>query len=66
MVSFASYGKFNLLAKISFDSYPENISDADINDDGNFGYLVSGSGFKGLSLLSFIDSELNEIKLEES
>lgn len=66
MFSFSSFGRFNLLAKIGFDSYPENISVADINNDGNFEYLISGSGFKGLSLLSFIDGEFNEIKLEES
>jgi len=66
MFSFSSFGRFNLLAKIGFDSYPENISVADINNNGNFEYLISGSGFKGLSLLSFIDGELNETKLEEN
>ncbi len=66
LFSFSSFGRFNLLAKIGFDSYPENISVADINNDGNFEYLVSGSGFKGLSLLSLIDGELTEVKLEEN
>jgi len=66
MFSFSSFGRFNLLAKIGFDSYPENISVADINNNGNFEYLISGSGFKGLSLLSFIDGKLNETKLEEN
>jgi hypothetical protein len=66
LFSFSSFGRFNLLAKIGFDSYPENISVADIDNDGDFEYLVSGSGFKGLSLLSFIDGELTEAKLEEN
>ena len=66
LFSFSSFGRFNLLAKIGFDSYPENISVADINNDGDFEYLVSGSGFKGLSLLSLIDGELTESKLEEN
>lgn len=66
LFSFSSFGRFNLLAKIGFDSYPENISVADINNDGDFEYLISGSGFKGLSLLSLIDGELSETKLEEN
>jgi hypothetical protein len=66
LFSFSSFQRFNLLAKIVFDSYPENISVADINNDGDFEYLVSGSGFKGLSLLSFIDNKLTETKLEEN
>jgi len=64
--SFSSFGRFNLLAKIGFDSYPENISVADINNDGDFEFLISGSGFKGLSLLFLIDSELTETKIEEN
>ncbi|MCW9095957.1 MAG: VCBS repeat-containing protein, partial [Ignavibacteriaceae bacterium] len=66
LFNFSSYGRFNLLAEIGFDSYPENLSVADINNDGELEYLVSGSGFKGLSLLSFIDGELIETKLEEN
>jgi hypothetical protein len=66
LFNFSSYKRFNLLAEIGFDSYPDNISVADINNDGNFEYLVSGSGFKGLSLLYFIDGELTETKLEEN
>jgi len=64
--NFSSYGRFNLLAEIGFDSYPENIGVADINNDGDFEYLVSGSGFRGLSLLYFTDGEITEIKLEEN
>jgi hypothetical protein len=66
LFDFSSYGRFNLLAKIGFDSYPENISIADINNDRDFEYLVSGSGFNGLSLLSFNDGELSETKIEEN
>jgi len=66
LFGFSEFGSFNLLAKIVFDSYPDNISVADINNDGESEYLISGSGFKGLSLLSFIDGELIETKLEEN
>ena len=66
LFSFSRYGRITILAKIGFDSYPENIGVADINNDEEFEYLVSGSGFKGLSLLSFVNGKLKETKLEEN
>ena len=66
LFSFSKYGRINILAKIGFDSYPENIDVADINNDEEFECLVSGSGFKGLSLLSFVNGKLKETKLEEN
>jgi len=56
-------GIFNLAAEIEFDSFPENISRADINSGGNYEYLISGSGFKGLSVLSYKDGNLDEAKI---
>ena len=46
----------NKFSKLEFDSYPENISDADINNDGVNEYLLSGSGFDGISAI-FRDSD---------
>ncbi|UCH64772.1 MAG: VCBS repeat-containing protein [Ignavibacterium sp.] len=56
-------GDFNPIAEIEFDSFPENIGAADINKDGYSEYLISGSGFNGLSVLFFKDDELTEIKI---
>ena len=56
-------GDFNPIAEIEFDSFPENISAADINKDGYSEYLISGSGFNGLSVLFFKDDELTETKI---
>ncbi len=46
-------------AEISFNTYPENLSTADVNGDGVPEVLVSGSTFNGLSLI------YNEAKLRE-
>ena len=56
-------GNFNLLAELEFDSFPENISSADINNDSEFEYLISGSGFNGLSVLSYNEGILEETKV---
>ncbi len=56
-------GDFNPIAELEFDSFPENISTADINKDGYSEYLISGSGFNGLSVLFFKDDKLTESKI---
>ena len=56
-------GDFNPIAELKFDSFPENISTADINKDGYSEYLISGSGFNGLSVLFFKDDKLTESKI---
>jgi hypothetical protein len=61
---FSNFGRYNLITKIRFDSFPENISVADINRDGSSEFLISGSGFKGLSVLTSGDDELPESKIE--
>jgi hypothetical protein len=64
----ASY-EFNLsatpkmISKITFNSYPENIFDADINGDGKLEVLVSGIGFDGLSVLFREKDRLAERKI---
>ncbi len=52
-----------LITAISFDSYPENISEADINGDGKPEIVVSGAGFDGLSILYFEENRLAEKKV---
>jgi hypothetical protein len=59
-------GNFNPIAELEFDSFPENISTADINNDGYSEYLISGSGFNGLSVLFFKDDELTEKKINKN
>lgn len=59
-------GRFNLIAELTFDSYPENISSANIDYRGNPEVLLSGSAFKGLSLLNFSDGILSESKIAEN
>ena len=56
-------GKFNPIAQLEFDSFPENISAADIDNDGEFEYLISGSGFNGLSVLLYEEGGLEETKI---
>ncbi len=52
-----------LRSKVTFDSYPENISIADINNDGKVEFLVSGIGFDGLSVLFREEGRLAEKKI---
>ncbi len=52
-----------LKSKITFDSYPENISLGDINNDGFFEIMVSGIGFDGLSILIRKEGRLAETKI---
>jgi hypothetical protein len=56
-------GDFFPIAELEFDSFPENISIADINNDGELEYLISGSGFNGLSVLFFKEDTLSETKI---
>ena len=52
--------RLNIIDKITFDSYPENVSVGDVNEDGSMDYLISGPGFKGLSLLQLRSDKLTE------
>lgn len=58
--------KFHLIDKISFNSFPENVDVSDVDEDGIMDYLVSGSGFQGLSLIKFKDDKLKELKIKSN
>lgn len=62
----SKYGRFKLVSRLTFDSYPGNMKVADINYDGNIEFLISGSAFNGLSIILFDNEELRQEKLEEN
>ncbi len=51
-------------SKLNFNTYPENLSTADVNGDGVPELLVSGSAFDGLSLI-YQEKKLREKKISE-
>ncbi|MGD1007328.1 MAG: VCBS repeat-containing protein [Ignavibacteriaceae bacterium] len=61
--SFTTGGRAYLTNSIKFNSYPENISTADINRNGNDEFLISGSSFDGLSIISQTGGILKEKKI---
>ncbi len=56
-------GKPELLKAIKFSSYPDNISVGDVSLNGEPEFLVSGSAFQGLSLLSENSTGFSETKI---
>jgi FG-GAP-like repeat len=41
----------NIISTIGFDTYPENLDIADVDMKGTYEFLVSGSGFDGISVI---------------
>ncbi|MCZ6702782.1 MAG: VCBS repeat-containing protein [Ignavibacteria bacterium] len=64
LFGFSKKGRLKIISKLEFNSFPENISVADINNDGNSEYLISGSGFNGLSVLYYKNGRLAESKID--
>lgn len=62
--SISSSGKLISDQSYKFNSFPENVSAADLNANGSPELLISGSGFDGLSVLHFDQRKLNEIKID--
>lgn len=60
---FSSDGKPKISHQMSFKSYPQNLSVADVNDDNEQEILISGSAFEGLSLITLVGNKLIEIKI---
>lgn len=63
--SFSKYGQPSVIKQFRFNAYPDKISIADINADGQNVFLISGSTFDGLSLLKIQKSKIVEEKLFE-
>ena len=61
-----SKNRLNIIDKITFDSYPENVTVSDVNKDGSMDYLISGPGFKGLSLLQLEGEKLTETDIKNN
>lgn len=61
--TFSSTGSAYLNASYKFNSYPGRISIADINSDNRYEFLISGSNFSGLSILSLENKKFTETKL---
>ena len=58
--------RFINVISYNFSSYPENISVADVEGNGNAEMLISGGTFDGLSLLVHSGKKLIEKKLERN
>lgn len=61
--NFSSDGKPEVTHSISFESYPQNLSIADADDDNQQEILISGPAFEGLSILKLVGKNLNETKI---
>jgi hypothetical protein len=62
---FRSNGRAVLRSSINFDSYPEMVSVADINNDGKNEMLISGGAFNGLSIITQERKLLKEKKIAQ-
>jgi len=58
-----AYGYCRIISELKIDSYPENLSIADVNKDGVEEFLVSGNSFDGLSVFYISNRALIERKL---
>jgi hypothetical protein len=63
---FTNQGNPELINHLKFDSYPENISIADIDNDGNLEFLLSGNSFNGLSVIHKSGNKLEENKIVQN
>ncbi|MEE9450934.1 MAG: VCBS repeat-containing protein [Ignavibacteriaceae bacterium] len=55
--------KPNIISKLDFDSFPENVDVGDVNNYGVEEFLISGSGFDGISLIYQYKGRLGESKI---
>ncbi len=55
--------KPTIISKLEFDSFPDNINVGDVNNYGAEEFLISGSGFDGISLIYQNKEELSESKI---
>lgn len=63
LLSFSTAGQPLINHRLRFDTYPENVSIADINGNRKNEYMVSGGSFEGISIISLKDGKLVEEKI---
>lgn len=63
LMEFSAAANARILNEKKLESYPENISVADVNKNGIEEILVSGSSFEGLSLFKLSENKLIEKKI---
>jgi hypothetical protein len=63
---FTKEGRPYLKSIIKFDSYPENIASAIIDDEKTERFLVSGSAFNGLSIITLDKAGLRDRKIAKN
>ena len=63
LISFAANGKPLLTNELKLNSYPENISVADIDGNSESEILISGKSFDGLSIITGENKKLKETKI---
>ncbi|HQJ47155.1 MAG TPA: VCBS repeat-containing protein, partial [Ignavibacteriaceae bacterium] len=61
--SFNSNGSIAVKEKISFDTYPENLSVSFNRFENDYEYLISGNSFRGLSVIKKVNKKLEATEL---
>lgn len=63
LLNISSDGEIKIISTIDFDSFPENVNVGNINNYGSEEFLISGSGFEGLSFIYQYKGGLGESKI---
>ncbi|MGE5402011.1 MAG: FG-GAP repeat domain-containing protein [Ignavibacteriales bacterium] len=63
LLNLTESGNLRFLSEIKLDSYPANMSLADVNGDGREEVLLSGGSFRGLSILANSNLHMKERKI---
>lgn len=63
LVSFTKGGNILILDEFKFDSYPEKIDVSDIDLDQSPDVMITGSAFKGISVLQIKNGKISENKV---
>jgi len=61
----SSNGNISASSRISFSSFPDILTSADLNDDGKNELLISGVAFDGISILKNKQGRIEEKKIEK-
>ena len=63
-LNISNYGAVSVASQISFSSFPDVISHADLDADGKVELIVSGTGFDGISILKNKNGRIEERKIQ--